>query len=83
MNPSGLNVANALERAGFVRVNQRGSHLKLRKVMQGKVLTVMRAGIAQAAAATRVAACSRHHCGVRSSGRQTSCRRYANAIMER
>ncbi len=41
MSPSGLNVANALERAGFVRVNQRGSHLKLRKVMQAKVLTVI------------------------------------------
>lgn len=31
MNPSGRQVIRALERAGFTRVSQRGSHVKLRR----------------------------------------------------
>lgn len=34
-------VLSALHKAGFVRISQKGSHIKLRGVREGKLLTVI------------------------------------------
>ncbi|MSQ10968.1 MAG: type II toxin-antitoxin system HicA family toxin, partial [Dehalococcoidia bacterium] len=41
MPPSGRRVVRALQRLGFVFVNQEGSHLKMRKGTPEGVLTVI------------------------------------------
>ena len=38
---SGKQVADALKRAGFIRITQKGSHIKYRKFIEGKKLTVI------------------------------------------
>ena len=38
---SGVKIVKALERAGFYKVSQKGSHLKLRGIRFGKLQTVV------------------------------------------
>ena len=38
---SGRQIIKTLERAGFYRVSQKGTHVKLRGIFKGKLLTVI------------------------------------------